>query len=86
MRTRGITIPRTGKNRWRFSSYYKHPKTTQEKRIGYGLIADGMRQFLRRKRSPINLPNSYDDIPKHQPRRNWKRFRRHQYKIKKSKI
>lgn len=80
MRLRGITIPRTGKRRWRFHSYYKHPKTTQEKRLAFGLIADRLRHFLRGKRSPKVLPNVYDDIPKHQPRRSWKKFRKHQYK------
>jgi len=42
-----------------FKAYYKTPRTTNEQRFWYASEGYG-----RRKRSPLNLPNTYDDFPR----------------------
>ncbi len=54
--------------------YYRHPRTTQERRAsqdGYG----------RPRRNLKNLPNSWDDIWAERTRC-WKAYRKTQYKVK----
>ena len=85
MDQKGIPVPNTGKRklRWKFGWWYKTPNTTQEIRYSIGMISDGLGLFIRGKRKPRNLPIIYDDKPIHRVRKNWKRFRRTQYKIRK---
>ena len=56
-------------------SYFRHPRTTQERRAA----VDG---WARARRSWKNLVNSYDDIQKDLGDRCWKKFRKKQYKNK----
>lgn len=53
--------------------YYRHPKTHQERKAN-------IEGFCRAKRSVRMLPSVYDDIPKSDDGRNWKQFRKTQYK------
>jgi len=64
-------------------SYYRHPKTTQERKLWTGLCIDS-KEFdvnikLRAARSARNLPNAWDDLYAH-PIRSWKEHRKLQYK------
>lgn len=56
--------------------YFRHPKTAQEKRKYYDHP-----ELVRGKRTPRNLPDSYDDywVKK---QRNWKSKRKTQYRDK----
>jgi len=49
-------VPFTGKKSWRFGSFYKKPKTTQERRWSYA-----HREYVRGKRRDHMLPNVWDD-------------------------
>jgi hypothetical protein len=66
---RQTPVPHTGRRRWYFRSYYKHPKTTQEKRQGYEY-----KEFIRGKRHPANLPDVWEDHPRGdvRSRKSWK--------------
>ena len=56
------------------SRYFRHPRTTQERKMAYG-------GWNRAKRSRCNLPTNYDDIPiRHY--KSWKYYRKTQYKVK----
>lgn len=67
------------KRRWRFSSYYKKPKTTAERRLNQHIDDD--EPAARKARSGRNLPNAWDDEVKSRVgNRNWKRFRKTQWK------
>lgn len=74
--------PVPGIRRRRGGHYFRHPKTTRERRW-----AEPMPEYdepaPRAKRSAANLPNSWDDyaIADRQDR-SWKRFRGHQCKAK----
>lgn len=58
---------------------YVHPKTKQEKK--HGASKDEDEPKVRSKRSPKNLPSTYDDKPIG-TQRSWKKHRRNQYKDK----
>lgn len=58
-------VPNTG-HKWRFSNYYRRPRTTQE--IRYNSIPE-YESFVRKKRKYI--PTVYDDIPRN-IYRSWK--------------
>lgn len=64
-RFRKDPIPRTS-HKWRFGSFYRYPRTTQE--IRNNSIPE-YEQFVRKKRKQI--PTAYDDIPRGQSR-SWK--------------
>ncbi len=71
-RFRNGPVPHTGHGRGLrhyFRSYYRYPKTTNEKRWYY---ACDNSQMIRRRRSPIQLPSAWEDISRHLER-NWKR-------------
>ena len=53
--------------------WLRHPKTTQERRASMG-------SWSRAKRNRANLPEVYDDIFREDDR-NWKEYRKTQYKI-----
>lgn len=74
---RETPVPYTGGKRGHFRSWYKTPKTTQEKRWS---IAH--REYVRGKRSKSYLPDSWDDRPRSDIRiqKSWKRFRKTQWK------
>ena len=56
---RETPVPSTGKLRGCFKSYYKRPKTTQERRWA---CAHG--KYVRGKRRSHVLPDSWDDMPR----------------------
>ena len=65
-------------------SYYRHPKTTQERKLYIGLCADqkelDVNIKLRAARSARNLPNAWDDLVKSSYRvKNWKIHRAQQH-------
>lgn len=61
-------VPGTGVGRWHFRSYYKRPKTTQERRASHAHNG-----YVRAKRNDRHLPNTWDDIhKKYWNRRCWK--------------
>ena len=57
-------------------SYFRHPKTTNERRASFE-AADGVK--IRAKRRGRNLPNDWDDKPARR-QRSWKRHRRTRWK------
>lgn len=54
---------------YNWKSYYKNPKVLQEKRLFYKY-----KKYVRLKRRPVNLPNTYDDIDRGdiKTRKSWK--------------
>ena len=66
------------------SCVLRNPRTTNELRANAVAVVDiGLRVLgvrIRRCRVGTNLPNSFDDILRTRPERNWKSFRRTQYK------
>jgi len=58
---------------------YRSPKTAQEKRNSSD--SDELTPNIRAKRNKKNLPSTYDDKPTH-TERNWKKYRKDQYKLK----
>lgn len=54
--------------RW-FSAWYKRPRTTQERKMSLA-----HKEYVRGKRSAVNLPNTWDDCPRsdRDTRRSWK--------------
>ncbi len=56
--------------------YYRHPRTTQERRL---LVEEGTPP-IRSRRNFVNLPNFWDDKPRH-IERCWKSHRKHQWKV-----
>lgn len=72
-------VPWTGRSRW--GRYYRRPRTAQARRMS--LVADPSDIPPRAKRNKANLRTSWDDLKRSTSgHRNWKRFRRHQYKTK----
>lgn len=62
------------KRNW-YSSYHRHPRTTQELRANQ----DRNDPYIRNKRR--NLPTWYDDVPVSKPQKSWKYLgRRKQYR------
>lgn len=60
-------VPGTG-HKHRYGSYYRHPKTTQERRISH--VHKG---YVRAKRNARHLPNTWDDVHRNYwNRRCWK--------------
>lgn len=61
--------------------FFRHPKTTQERRWSY---ADWDGQVhIRHKRRAKAIPSAWDELMRsHLKDRNWKRFRRHQWKVR----
>ena len=55
--------------------YGRHMRSTQERRAN---CDPEVRQYVRGRRTPCNLPNTYDDIPTVETR-NWKDHRKTQY-------
>ena len=67
-------MERLMRNTYRYSRYYRHPHTTQEKK------ANQDTRYTRGRRFPKNLPDVYDDIPiKHT--KCWKDHRKTQYRL-----
>ena len=66
-------------------SYYRHPKTTQERKLWTGLCIDS-KEFdvnikLRAARSARNLPNAWDDwVRSSYQVKSWKNYRTQQYR------
>jgi hypothetical protein len=70
-------VPFVHKSKWHRGVFYRRPKTTQERRAFDDSVDQG---FTPRKRRAANiLPNAWDDIPRHREK-NWKKFRRTQWK------
>ena len=64
-----------------FFEWYKCPKSTNEKRQYYA-CDDEPEIKIRARRNPRHLPDIWDDVCRRDvDNRNWKRFRRTQYKI-----
>ena len=57
-------------------SIFRHPKTTQERRDS----ATNGKNWTRAKRNKANLIEAWDDTPR-QFHRNWKHYRKTQYRI-----
>lgn len=55
-------VPGTGKARWHRGSYYRHPKTTNEKRKA-AIVED--KEFIKPSRRIHHLADVYDEIPRH---------------------
>ena len=71
-------IPKTGKYYLKFNNYYRHIKTTQEKRWNCT-----HKNYIRNKRSNRNLSEYWDDLLRSDYKNNnWKvcSKRKHQYK------
>lgn len=78
-------VPRTGKRRWRFASFYRRPKTRQEikESDSYFLDEDMIYYNIksRAKRSSHSLPSSWDDVVRSDyGLKNWKNYRKTQWK------
>jgi hypothetical protein len=69
-----------------YGKKYRHPKTQSQRKINGRrnfLIYDDYKIKSRSKRNLANLANSWDDISRRDvDDKNWKRYRRFQYKIK----
>lgn len=72
---RQTSIPWTGKRRRYRGRYFRHPRTTQERRYS---VDPTYKKFIRGRRAFHNIPNSYDDIMK-PSFKNWKRYRKTKY-------
>ena len=68
--------PVPGVHKYPKGHYYRRIRTTQERRWS---CFD--HEYFRMKRNHKNIPNSWDDIQRHF-QRNWKKFRKTQYKAK----
>ena len=56
-RYRAEPVPYVGCKRWHFSSFYKTPRTANERRKSFACDPS----FVRGKRNFMHLPNAYDD-------------------------
>lgn len=63
------------------SSFYRAPKSKQEKAKAAGSEVDEMEPKARAKRNAKNLPDSRDDLNQGRTR-SWKKHRKTQYKVK----
>jgi hypothetical protein len=77
---RETPVPRTGsgkRKRWKFGNYYKTPRYAQEKRWNLA-----HKEYVRGKRRPSHLPDTWDDMIRSdiRERKNWKRRRKTQWK------
>lgn len=78
-------VPWCGKSR--YCNFLRYPKTTQEKKQYDSYEFDrkeikdeyALTIKVRGRRSRMSLPTAYDDIPRHNEK-NWKKFRKKQYK------
>ncbi len=70
-------VPCVQRHHWHKESYFRDIKTTQEKRRSFAAKEDGVK--CRAKRNFHNLPDAWDDISRNWEK-NWKRFRKHQWK------
>lgn len=61
-------VPGTGKRTWHRGSYYRHPKTTNEKR--QAAIVEN-KEFIKPRRNVHNLVDVWDEIPRHREK-SWK--------------
>ena len=72
-------IPHTGRKRHHTGCYYRQPKTTNEKRQSFAVD----KQYVRAKRKCLTLVDAWDDLPRGQHKnRNWKKYRKSQYKTR----
>lgn len=71
---RETPVPYTRKRRRHKGSFYRRPKTTQEKRLGYEDT-----EYVRGKRRPHMLPDAWEDMPRFRTK-SWKKYRKTQYK------
>lgn len=62
--------------------WYRHPKTTQERRWANAWDDEEFAPRIRTKRNARHLPNSWDDLPRGSKGKNWKNYRKHQWKEK----
>jgi len=69
-------VPYTGRNRHGYSKYFRKIKTTQERRMFFKY-----KKYCRGKRSYRMLPDSWDDILRN-IEKNWKKYRKTQWKEK----
>lgn len=74
---RADSVPRIGKSR--HCHYWRHPRTTQERRWSLAWKEDGV--MGRASRNFHNLPTTWDDIYRASyENKNWKKFRKHQWR------
>ena len=84
---RRTPVPGISCKRWKFSEYYRHPKTLQEKRWAEAIRedCDELQEYINRPLSVRNrgnsLPTTWDDIPRSssQTRKSWKNYRKYQW-------
>lgn len=76
---RQTPVPYTRKIRRHKGTFYRRPRTTQEKRWGH---ID--KEFIRGKRHSRYLPDAWEDMPRADIRikKSWKKYRKKQYKEK----
>lgn len=73
------------------SWYYRAMRTTQERKNNqYVLYAELQQEYplkrpFRTKRAANRLVNAWDDVPRGWRDRSWKRYRKHQFKVKSNK-
>jgi len=61
--------------------WLRYPKTTQEKRWSDAWADEGIR--VRPRRNKANLPDAWDDITRSDVgAKSWKRYRKHQWRVK----
>lgn len=70
-------VPFIGVSHHHKGTYYRHMKTTQERRLSLATKEDGV--CWRGKRNFHNLVNAWDDWIRFN-QKNWKKFRKHQWK------
>ena len=65
-----------------YSVYLRNPRTFNEARLFYQTTFNefGIEISVRSKRTPKYLPNSWDDVKRNYNQRNWKGFRKTQWK------
>jgi hypothetical protein len=72
--------PVPGLFRWRGRHYFRHPRTQNERRLAFAITDQG-EVPPRARRNHRNLVNAYDDLRINAREiRNWKRYRRTQWK------
>jgi len=76
----GAPVPNCGRRHYRHSSH-RRPRTTNERRLAALTVTEDGEVPPRPRRGANTLPSSYDDISYLGERnRNWKRYRRSQWK------
>lgn len=79
-------VSRTGVKHWR-GRYYRHPRTTQERRdLAFTEVDEDILDYeVKIRPARRRIPNSWDDIIYSHRGRGWKEYRKTQYLVKRQK-